>query len=93
MCDLNDAVEKIVLHKGNLIKNNTAFSKYIKSVLNEHGIISDKTKKNDAEVLIRVFKMGAVDGMTYDMGAALDIPEWKRQNKRREILRKKFLEE
>ena len=93
MCEVNDAVEKIVIHKGNLIKGAGDFTEYIKSVLAEHGIVSSETSEDEMKVLVKVFKMGAVDAMIFDVAGALGLPAWKAKNKRRNILRKKFLEE
>jgi len=100
MCGVNDAVETIVIYKGNRIKCSQKYEEYIKRVLKEHNIISSKTGEEEVKVLVRVFKMGAVDAMTYDVGAALDftkkkhsVDDWTSFEKRREILRKKFLEE
>ena len=100
MCGVNEAVEKIVLHKGNLIKRSHKYKSYIESVLREHGIISSETSKEEVRVLVKVFKMGAVDAMIYDVGAALDftaqrgtVNDWTSFKKREKILRKKFLEE
>lgn len=100
MCGVNEAVEKIVLHKGNLIKRSKQYKDYIESVLREHDIISTKTSREEVKVLVKVFKMGAVDAMIYDVGSALDftkkklsVDDWTSFKKRKKILRKKFLEE
>ena len=100
MCAVNEAVETIIIYKGNRIKNNDRYEKYIKSVLKEHNIIDSETSEETVEVFVKVFKMGAVDAMTYDVGAALDfikqrdcVDRWTSRKKRKEILRKKFLEE
>ena len=93
MCGVNEEVETIIIHKANLIKNSDGNKKHAKSVLTEHGIISSETSEEEVAVLVKVFKMGAVDAMTFDVAGALDFPNWKTFEKRREILRKKFLEE
>ena len=67
--------------------------------------IADKAKTKwspleaHVEDAVKVFKMGGVDGMVYDVGSALalgrrdDVDNWTMQANRAHILRKKFLEE
>ncbi len=98
MSEINEAVEKILLHKANLIENSDGHKKHAKSVLKEHGIISSETSREEVKVLVKVFKMGAVDAMVYDVGSALalgrrdDVENWTLQANRAHIIRKKFLE-
>ncbi|HUU15877.1 MAG TPA: hypothetical protein VMW72_01905 [Sedimentisphaerales bacterium] len=90
MNGINEAFEKIVGHKAKLIKKSTGYEKYIKDVLKKRGI-------RDSEEIVKVFKMGAVDGMIYDIGAALDftkqkhsVDDWTSYKKRKEMLMKLF---
>ena len=88
---VNESVKIIVKHKANLMKNSPKYKDYIRDILKEHGITaSDET--------MRVFIMGAVDGMIYDIGAALDftkqkdsVDDWTSYKKRKEILKEIFL--
>ena len=99
MCGVNEAVKRIIIRRGNRIRNSEGYAEYIESVLREHNIINSNISEETVEVFIRVFKMGAVDAMTYDVGAALalgtkdDVENWASKEKRREILRSEFLEE
>ena len=98
MCEVNEAVKRITIRRGNHIKNSEGYGEYIESVLKEHNIVNSETGEETVEVFVRVFKMGAVDAMTYDVGSALalgnkdDVEDWTSKEKRREILREKFLE-
>ncbi len=86
MSNLNDAVEAIVMHKADKMKNSKEYENYIKSVLNDHHIEA-----------VEVFKMGAVDAMIYDVGSALgftrqtsSVDDWTSRRKRKEMLKKIF---
>ena len=96
MSKVNEAVETIIRHKANKIKKSTRYDNYIKSVLDDHHIEASKEA-------VEVFKMGAVDAMIYDVGAALDftkqkrsvddeddVDDWTSWEKRKEMLRKIF---
>ena len=87
---VNESVETIINHKANLMKNCRIYKEYITIVLKEHDIIA-------SEETVKVFIMGAVDGMIYDIGAALDftkqkhsVDDWTSYKKRKEMLRKFF---
>lgn len=101
----NDAVETIIKYKANKMKRSKTYANYIKSILNEHKIISRETSEETVGVFVKVFKMGAVDAMIYDIGAALDftkkkkkrsvdddddVDDWTSQPKRKEMLNKIF---
>ena len=86
MSKVNEAVETVIEYKANKMKNGRRYENYIKNVLRDHHIEAGKEA-------VELFKMGAVDAMIYDVGAALDLPEWKSFSKRKEMLRKIFLEE
>ena len=81
----NEAVETIIRHKAKLIIENEGHTKHIEDFLSESGI---NFKDNPVEV----FKIGAVDAMIFDVGAALNFAEFKRTRKRREMLEKIFPE-
>ena len=84
MSTIDDAFERIIKHKANLIKNGNRYENYIKSVLNKKGILKKhgiKDSEKMVKVLVKVFKMGAVDGMIYDIAAALDFTKQKRRSK------------
>ena len=99
MSEVNEAVERILLCKANLMKGSPGYEKHIKKVPTEHDIISSETDKEELKVLTKVFKMGGIDAMVYDVGSALalaghdHVPNWTIQANRAHILRKKFLEE
>jgi hypothetical protein len=100
MSEVNEAVERIVLHKANLMKGSRGYDRHIKEVLTEHGVISSETDKEKVKVFVRVFKMGGIDAMVFDVGAALDfrkqkagVYDWTFQANRAHILRKSFLGE
>ncbi len=87
--DVNESIEKVLLYKGRLIKDNRRYrQQHIKRILNDQGI-----KNNDDTV--KAFVMGAVDGMIYDIACSLDftkqkgrINDWSSYRKRKEILNK-----
>ncbi len=87
--DINESVEKILLYKGRLIKNNKKYrQRHIKRILNDQGI-------NDNDDTVKAFVMGAVDGMIYDIACSLDFTKQKGRKKnwaswkmRKEILNK-----
>lgn len=94
MSDLDDVVEKIIMHKANKMKKGLApgekYNEYITNVFEEHGIIA-------SEETVKVFVMGAVDAMIYDVGSALGftrrtrlVDDWTSWRKRKEMLRKIF---
>jgi hypothetical protein len=69
--DINNSVENILLHKANLIKGSVALKeRHIKNLFKEYRI--DYNENN-----VRIFLMGAVDAMVYDMGCALDFTKQK----------------
>ena len=87
---VNESVETIMKHKANLMKNSRKYKEYITNILKEHGIIASEEK-------VKVFIMGAVDGMIYDIGAALDftkqkhsVDDWTSYKKRKEMHRNFF---
>lgn len=86
--EIDEAVERIVGHKAKLMRNKKGYEKYIKDVLKEHGI---RDSKETVKAFVKVFKMGAVDAMIFDVGAALNFAVWKKPDKRKEMLRKIFL--
>lgn len=83
MKEIIEAFEKIIEHKAKLMCNNTKYEEYIKEVLKKQGI----RRSNE---IVKVFKMGAVDGMIFDIGAASNFTRWKRYNRRKEMLLKIF---
>ncbi len=76
--NINEALEKLFLYKGTLIKDKKAFRKYIKEILAKH-------KVKDP---IEAFVMGVVDGMVYDIACSLNFTKQKSQKYRREIINK-----
>ena len=93
MSAIEEAIETIIIYKGNQIKDNIEYNEYIERVLNEHGIISSETTEQTVEDFVKAFKIGSVDGMAFDVAAALDFTHSKARDKRRDILKKIFLEE
>ena len=87
MNEINEAFEKIIEHKAKLMRNKTGYEKYIKDVLKEHGM---RESKETVKAFVKVFKMGAVDAMIYDIAAASNLRNWTSQEKRKEMLRKIF---
>ena len=84
MSKKNEAVEIIVKHKANNItKDNERYENHIKTVLEIRYIKASKKA-------VEAFKMGAVDAMIYDVGAALDSPSWKSRKKRKKVLNEIF---
>lgn len=65
--DIRKSVEDLLLYKGKLIKNAKGYRLYIQERLKEHSI-------TDPE---EAFVMGAVDGMIYDLGSAMDFTKQK----------------
>lgn len=99
MCGVNEAVKTILIYKANLIKNKDGLEQHIRSILTEHNIISSESSEGTVNNLVKVFKMGIIDGMVYDVGSALalagkdNVENWTSRDKRRDIIREKFLEE
>jgi hypothetical protein len=99
MCEINEAVEKILLYKANLMKGSLGYNRHIREVLIEHGIISKETGEEEVKILVKVFKMGGIDSMVFDVGAVLALAgqdhlhNWTMKANRAHILRKKFVEE
>jgi hypothetical protein len=87
MNGINEAFEKIIEHKAKLIRNNPGYEKYIKDVLKKHGI---RDSKETVKAFVKVFKMGAVDAMIYDIAAASNLTRWKSQEKRMRMLMNLF---
>ena len=90
---MNEAVEAIVLYKGNLIKGADDYTEYIVSVLTDHRVVFSETSQEEVGVLVRVFTMGAVDAMIFDVAGTLNLPDRTMRNRRRAILNKRFLGE
>ena len=104
MSKVNDAVDTIIRHKANKMKGSSGLTKHIKSILKEYGIISSEDNKETVNNFIKVFKMGAVDAMIYDVGAALDftkqkkkrfvddddVDDWTHHQNRKKMIRKIF---
>jgi hypothetical protein len=95
---VNEAVKTIIKHKANKMMKREAFETYIRDVLEEHDIISNETSSEGAKIFVKVFKMGAVDGMMYDVGSALalgrrdNVENWTSLEKRQEMLMEFFCE-
>jgi len=62
--NINESIEKILLHKGALIKKNDDYRKYVRKILKKHGIKPSKAT-------VEAFVMGAVDAMIYDISCSL----------------------
>ena len=89
---VNDAVETIVVHKANKMIKSKGYEDHIQNVLRDHHI--EVTKE-----AMKIFKMGGVDAMIYDVGSALgfikntpELNDWTSWDKRREMLKKIFPE-
>ena len=65
--DINKSVENLLLYKGRLIKSSKRYREYVKDRLKEHSV----------KDIVEAFVMGAVDGMIYDVGSALDFTKQK----------------
>jgi len=76
----NESFEEIVIHKGNLIKNNDDHKKYLKKLLRKLNITNS----------VEAGKVGAIDAMIFDMACFLNYSRWKRRDKREEIIVKLF---
>jgi hypothetical protein len=79
MSEEDKSVETIIKDKANKINNKKEYENHIKNVLKDHHIEISKEA-------VKVFKMGAVDAMIYDVGAALDSRYWKSRKQRRRML-------
>lgn len=88
MSEVNEAVETIIRHKASRIINNKDHTQHIEDFLTECGIVARNASEKETE---DVFKICAVDAMIFDVGAALDIAEFRSREKRKEMLRKIFL--
>lgn len=87
---LNESIEKIVMHKANLIMKSQKYKEYIEKLLSDRDISSNGD-------VVQVFLMGAVDAMIYDVGCALDFTkqksgshDWTSYAKRKQVLGKLF---
>ena len=90
MCGVNEAVETIIIYKANLMKNSSGFEEHIRNVLKEHAIISSETSEETVGIFVKVFKMGGVDAMIFDVAGALDFSDLKRHDERQKMLAKIF---
>ena len=79
MSAVDQAVKTIIMEKAKRLKKRE-YEEYIEDVLNDHHI-------DASEETVRVFLMGAVDAMSYDVGAALGFRKWKSHEKRKEMLK------
>ena len=99
MSELNEAVKTIIEHKADRIKRNGGYESYVEAVLREHHIIASEAGEETVKVLVKVFRMGAIDGMMYDIGSALafrtqdDVENWTSRTKRQAMLGEIFIEE
>lgn len=80
MSDENETVKVLIMARAERIKNNEDHTDHIKGFLDWRGINSD----------VDVFKICAVDAMIYDIGLALDSPDWKSRDRRKEMLKELF---
>ncbi len=87
MCGVNEPVEIIVKEKASRIMDSKGHTKHIEEFLeyffNGSGV-------NFKDIPADVFKICTVDAMIFDVGAALDFPEWKSRKQRRRMLEEIF---
>jgi len=94
MSDLDDAVEKIIMHKAEKMKTGlkpgSRFNKHIKKVLKQ-------PNSTACEEQVENFVIGAVDALIYDVGQALGftkptikVADWTSHEKRQDMLKKIF---
>jgi len=97
MSELDDAFEKIIMHKAEKMKTGLrAGSKYNKHIK----IVLEQPNSTVCEEQVQNFVIGAVDAMIYDVGQALGftkrriniVDDWTSRRKRREMLKKIFPE-
>ncbi len=65
--NIKKSVEDLLLYKGKLIRNSKRYREYVRERLQENSV-------ND---IVEAFVMGAIDGMIYDVGSALDFTKQK----------------
>ena len=92
MSKTDEEVEKIIIHKAELMIKNKGLTNHIQEFLSECSIKFEN-------IPVKIFKICAVDAMIYDVGTALDftkkkgsVSDWTSYDKRKDILRKIFLE-
>lgn len=94
MCGVNEAVETVIRKKAERIKGglvpDSKYNNHIKKVLKQ-------LDTNASEEQVRIFIVGAVDAMIYDVGSALAftqqrdcVDDWTFHEKRQEMLGKIF---
>ena len=80
MSEENETVKALIMARAERIKNSEDHTNHIKEYLDWRGNNSD----------VDIFKICAVDAMIYDIGLALDSPDWKSRDKRIEMLKEIF---
>jgi hypothetical protein len=87
MSEENETVETLIKRRADLIIKKKEHTKHIEDFL-EYFFSESGIKFKD--IPVDVFKICAVDAMIYDVGAALDSPDWKSYKKRTKMLKKIF---
>jgi len=96
MSELDDAFEKIIMHKAEKMKKGlvpgSQFNRHIKNMLRQSGT-------NVCEEQVENFVMGAIDAMMYDVASLVGFvantrryDDWASCRKRQEMLKKIFPE-
>ena len=80
MSEEDETVKTLIMNRAARIKSNEDHTDHIRGFLEWRGINSD----------VDVFKICAVDAMIYDVGLALDSPDWRSRDRRKEMLQEIF---